>query len=71
MAAPAGRRRGHRLLRPDRARLRLEPGRDDLDRRAGRHGLVLNGRKMWITNGTIADVAIFWAKDETGRCAAS
>jgi glutaryl-CoA dehydrogenase len=28
---------------------------------------ILNGRKMWITNGTIADVAIFWAKDETGR----
>ena len=28
---------------------------------------VLNGRKMWITNGTIADVAVFWAKDEDGR----
>lgn len=25
---------------------------------------ILNGRKMWITNGTIADVAIIWAKDE-------
>ncbi len=23
---------------------------------------VLNGRKMWITNGTIADVALIWAK---------
>ena len=23
---------------------------------------VLNGKKMWITNGTIADVAIIWAK---------
>ncbi|MCL4149958.1 UNVERIFIED_CONTAM: hypothetical protein GTU68_043978 [Idotea baltica] len=23
---------------------------------------VLNGRKMWITNGTISDVAIVWAK---------
>jgi glutaryl-CoA dehydrogenase len=23
---------------------------------------VLNGRKMWITNGTIADVAVIWAK---------
>ena len=29
-------------------------------------GHVLNGSKMWITNGTIADVAIVWAKDETG-----
>jgi glutaryl-CoA dehydrogenase len=28
---------------------------------------ILNGRKMWITNGTLADVGIFWAKDETGR----
>jgi len=25
---------------------------------------VINGRKMWITNGTIADVAIVWAKDD-------
>ena len=23
---------------------------------------VLNGKKMWITNGTIADVAVIWAK---------
>ncbi|MFT5701116.1 MAG: glutaryl-CoA dehydrogenase [Desulforhopalus sp.] len=26
----------------------------------------LNGAKMWITNGTIADVAIVWAKTEEG-----
>lgn len=25
-------------------------------------GYVLNGRKMWITNGTIADVAVVWAR---------
>jgi len=25
-------------------------------------GYVLNGNKMWITNGSIADVAIIWAK---------
>lgn len=25
---------------------------------------VINGRKMWITNGTIADVAVVWAKDD-------
>jgi glutaryl-CoA dehydrogenase len=25
-------------------------------------GYVLNGRKMWITNGTVADVAVVWAK---------
>jgi len=30
---------------------------------------VLNGEKMWITSGTIADVAVIWAKvdDEDGR----
>ncbi|HEV8538188.1 MAG TPA: acyl-CoA dehydrogenase family protein [Bacteroidota bacterium] len=26
------------------------------------NGYVLNGAKMWITNGTIADVAVVWAK---------
>ena len=25
-------------------------------------GYVLNGRKMWITNGTVADVAVVWAR---------
>jgi len=30
---------------------------------------ILNGEKMWITSGTIADVAVVWAKvdDEDGR----
>jgi glutaryl-CoA dehydrogenase len=27
---------------------------------------VLNGTKMWITNGSIADIAIVWAKTEDG-----
>ncbi|MEX0602567.1 MAG: acyl-CoA dehydrogenase family protein [Bacteroidota bacterium] len=27
-----------------------------------RDGFILNGAKMWITNGTIADVAVVWAK---------
>ncbi len=30
-------------------------------------GYVLNGRKMWITNGSIADVAVVWAKTEDGQ----
>jgi glutaryl-CoA dehydrogenase len=33
-------------------------------------GYVLNGAKMWITNGTIADIAVVWAKmydEQTGR----
>lgn len=27
---------------------------------------ILNGSKMWITNGTIADIAIIWAKTDEG-----
>jgi len=27
---------------------------------------ILNGAKMWITNGTIADVAVVWARTEEG-----
>jgi len=34
-------------------------------RRDGRDW-VLNGAKMWITNGTIADVSLVWAKDDDG-----
>ncbi|HEV2387567.1 MAG TPA: acyl-CoA dehydrogenase family protein [Candidatus Acidoferrales bacterium] len=36
--------------------------------RAVRRGdrYVLNGEKMWITNGSLADVAIVWAKTEDG-----
>jgi glutaryl-CoA dehydrogenase len=36
--------------------------------RAVRRGdrYVLNGEKMWITNGSLADVAVVWAKTEDG-----
>tara|TARA_Y100000590_G_scaffold462934_1_gene628357 strand:+ start:128 stop:1297 length:1170 start_codon:yes stop_codon:yes gene_type:complete len=27
-------------------------------------GYILNGSKMWITNGTVADIAVVWAKDD-------
>ena len=30
-------------------------------------GFILNGSKMWITNGSIADVAIVWAKDDENK----
>ncbi|MAF83229.1 MAG: acyl-CoA dehydrogenase [Chromatiales bacterium] len=29
---------------------------------------ILNGSKMWITNGSIADIAIVWATTEEGVC---
>jgi len=34
-------------------------------KRGGRY--ALNGEKMWITNGSIADVAVVWAKCEDGE----
>jgi len=37
--------------------------------RARRDGTdwVLNGNKMWITNGSVADVAVVWAQTEAGQ----
>ncbi|HXE46042.1 MAG TPA: acyl-CoA dehydrogenase family protein [Conexibacter sp.] len=29
---------------------------------------ILNGSKMWITNGSIADVAVVWARTDDGVC---
>ncbi len=28
---------------------------------------ILNGAKMWITNGSVADIAVVWAKDDEGE----
>jgi glutaryl-CoA dehydrogenase len=28
---------------------------------------LLNGSKMWITNAPVCDIAVVWAKDETGK----
>jgi len=49
------------LTEPDRG---SDPG--DMQTRARRDGTdwVLTGRKMWITNGPIADVAVVWAQAE-------
>ena len=30
-------------------------------------GWIIDGTKRWITNGTIADIAIVWAKDDDGE----
>ncbi len=37
--------------------------------RAVRRGdrYILNGEKMWITNGSLADIAVVWAKTEDGQ----
>jgi len=42
---------------PDSMRTRVEKTKN---------GWLLNGSKMWITNGSLADVAVIWAKTENG-----
>ncbi len=46
-----------------------DPGSMRTRAKRTRDGWVLNGSKAWITNGTIADIAIVWAKveDENDR----
>ena len=43
----------------DPASMRTNARRDGVD-------WIINGSKMWITNGSIADVAIVWAKTDDG-----
>ncbi|MCU1407656.1 MAG: acyl-CoA dehydrogenase [Glaciihabitans sp.] len=40
----------------------LVPGTDNPDGSTGPDSWILNGAKRWIGNGTIADIAIIWAK---------
>ncbi|MFB4308424.1 acyl-CoA dehydrogenase family protein [Actinomadura sp. GTD37] len=51
------------LTEPDRG---SDPG--DMLTRARRDGTdwVLNGAKMWITNGSVADIAVVWARTDDG-----
>ncbi len=44
-----------------------DPGAMQTRARRAAGGWVLNGTKMWITNGSLADVALIWAKDEAGE----
>jgi glutaryl-CoA dehydrogenase len=44
-----------------------DPGAMRTHARRDGSGWVLNGAKMWITNGTIADVAVVWARTEEGE----
>lgn len=47
------------LTEPDHG---SDPGGMKTTAKATDGGYVLNGSKMWITNGTVADVAVVWAK---------
>ena len=65
MAPGDGRRSGHRVLRlteptPVRPRsMRSRALRDGND-------WVIDGRKMWITNGSVASAAVVWAHTDEG-----
>jgi len=43
-----------------------DPGSMKTNLRKDGDGYVLNGQKAWITNGTVADVAVVWARDQEG-----
>jgi glutaryl-CoA dehydrogenase len=52
------------LTEPDHG---SDPGGMETRARRDGTGYVLNGNKAWITNGTVADVAVVWAKDDGGK----
>lgn len=43
-----------------------DPGGMRTRARADGDHYVVTGRKMWISNGNVADIAIIWAKDDAG-----
>ncbi len=43
-----------------------DPAAMETTARAEGDSFVLSGAKMWITNGNLADLAVVWAKDESG-----
>ena len=52
------------LTEPDHG---SDPGSMKTRARRVSDGYVLNGTKLWITNGSIADVAVVWAKEDDGE----
>ncbi|QIA26727.1 acyl-CoA dehydrogenase [Thermaerobacter sp. PB12/4term] len=43
-----------------------DPGSMKTRARKDGSSYVITGRKMWITNGNIADIAVIWARDDEG-----
>lgn len=52
------------LTEPDHG---SDPGGMETRAKRTSNGWVLNGTKRWITNGTVSDIAIVWAKDDDGE----
>ena len=66
MAAPDGQREAvgcFGLTEPDHG---SDPGSMRTFARKDGSDWVLSGTKMWITNGSIADIAVVWARTEEG-----
>lgn len=51
------------LTEPDHG---SDPGAMETRARRDGENWLLNGSKMWITNGTVSKIAIVWARDEEG-----
>ncbi|MDX6231433.1 MAG: glutaryl-CoA dehydrogenase [Nocardioidaceae bacterium] len=51
------------LTEPDHG---SDPGSMRTNARRDGDDWVLNGRKMWITNGSVADIAVVWAQTDEG-----
>src|SRR5699024_9990537 len=51
------------LTEPDQG---SDPGKMRTHARRDGSDWILNGTKMWITNGTLADVAVVWARTDDG-----
>ena len=51
------------LTEPDHG---SDPGAMRTRARRTEDGWILDGRKMWITNGSIADIAVVWAQTDEG-----
>lgn len=51
------------LTEPDHG---SDPGGMETRARRDGDGWILHGNKMWITNATLADLAVIWARDEEG-----
>ena len=62
--AEAHQRRARRRARDERARFRLRRRVDAAARRSQGDRYVLNGSKMWITNGPDADTLVVYAKTD-------
>jgi glutaryl-CoA dehydrogenase len=51
------------LTEPDHG---SDPGNMKTKAKKAKGGWILNGAKMWITNATLADIAVVWAKTNEG-----